>query len=551
MSESNTYDVIIIGAGVVGAITAWNLARAKAKVLLLDAGEIGPERLGLVGAFARAIVRSPGSPYRGREGDEFAPDPETSREYYRYTTDVKFASTYLRRVGGSTWHFLGNVPRFFPRDFRMKSEYGVAVDWPIGYDDLEPDYCEAEALLGVSGDHAQWDGLFGAHRSRPYPMSKIWESYSDRQVTPAIEGLEVDGVRLKVMSTPQARNSQAYDGRPACAGNSTCVPICPIHAKYDGTVHVKKALAAGAELREKAVVTRIVLAEDGKTVGEVHYTGYDQQVHVVRGRIVVLAAHTIESAKLLLYSNIANSSGQVGRNLMDHPQGAGGCLSPEPLFPFRGPPTTSGIDVFRDGPFRREHAAFRMSLGNDGWGQRIEAPVVTLQNLVDQQKLFGTRLRDALRDHLTRQFRISFSTELLPDPENRVTLSDERDALGVPKPALAFSVPEYNVRAFDVARSVILRIFEAIGGTAVKIRPEGAQFTGAGHILGTCRMGEEASTSVVNADGRSHDHPNLFIVGSSVFPTGGTANPTLTAVALTLRANRAISRNLEQGAFGH
>jgi choline dehydrogenase-like flavoprotein len=382
-------------------------------------------------------------------------------------------------------------------------------------------------------------------------MSKIWESYSDRQVTPAIEGLEVAGTKLKVMSTPQARNSTAYDGRPACAGNSTCVPICPIQAKYDATVHVQKALAAGAELRDRAVVTRIALAADGKTIGEVHYTDWDKQVHVVRGRVIVLAAHTIESAKLLLHSNIANSSGQVGRNLMDHPQGAGGCLSPEPLFPFRGPPTTSGIDVFRDGAFRKDHAAFRMSLGNDGWGQRIEAPVKTLQNFVDQQKLFGTKLRDALSDQLTRQFRISFSTELLPDPDNRVTLSSEVDELGIPKPSLAFAIPDYNVRAFDLARDVIGRIFQAIGGTAVRFSPEGRAFTGAGHILGTCRMGADASTSVVDANGRSHDHPNLFIIGSSVFPTGGTANPTLTAVALTLRANRAISRDLDQGAFTH
>jgi len=100
--------------------------------------------------------------------------------------------------------------------------------------------------------------------------------------------------------------------------------------------------------------------------------------------MVVLAAHAIESAKILLFSDpsgnrIANSSDQVGRNLMDHPQGAGGCLMPEPVYPFRGPPTTSGIDDFRDGPFRRNHAGFRMSLGNDGWGGRIESPARTIE----------------------------------------------------------------------------------------------------------------------------------------------------------------------------
>jgi glucose dehydrogenase len=172
-----------------------------------------------------------------------------------------------------------------------------------------------------------------------------------------------------------------------------------------------------------------------------------------------------------------------------------------------------------------------------------------LARLVDEQHLFGAQLRERLRDHLTRQFRISFSTELLPDPDNRVTLSSEVDELGIPKPALAFRVPDYNVIAFAFARDVISRIFAAIGGTDVRFNPTGSEFTGAGHIMGTCRMGDDPATSVVDANCRSHDHPNLFIVGSSVFPTAGTANPTLTAVALTLRAVGAVIDDLQKGVF--
>lgn len=549
MQDSDTYDVIVIGAGVTGAITAWLLAKQKARVLLLESGEESPDRIKLVGEFARSTRRSPGAPYRGRAGDKFSPDPETDSNHYEQSGPVDFRSTYLRRVGGSTWHFLGNVPRMLPKDFKMQSTYGVGVDWPLCYCDLESDYGEAENLLGVSGDHEQWQNLFGAYRNRPFPMSKIWESYSDRRVTPTIESLTVHGRQLKVMNTPQARNSQIYDGRPACAGNSSCVPICPIQAKYDATVHVRKAEAAGAQLRTGAVVTKLVPAAGKATLESVHYLDWNAQPHVVRGRMVVLAAHAIESAKLLLLSKIANSSDQVGRNLMDHPQGAGGCLVPEPLFPFRGPPTTSGIDVFRDGEFRKQHAAFRMSLGNDGWGQRIESPGNTIEKLVDQ-KYFGASLRTAVRDRLTHQFRISFSTELLPDEGNRVELSAQKmDALGIPRPALAFKVPQYNIDAFDKAREVIRQIFVALKGTPPVFSPKDADFTGAGHIMGTCRMGKDPAKSVVDADGRSHDHPNLFIVGTSVFPTCGTANPTLTAVALTLRANRAILNDLSSGCF--
>jgi choline dehydrogenase-like flavoprotein len=548
MPATETYDAIIVGAGICGAVTAWKLALSGARVLLLEAGETGPERVELVGSYARAANKTPGSPYLGRDGDKFAPGPETRADYYRPSDSKMFRSTYLRRAGGSTWHFLGNVPRFLPSDFRLKSTYGVGCNWPLSYDDIEPDYCEAERLMGVSGDHDQWNGLFGAHRSEPYPMTKIWESYSDRRVTPAIESLEADGRPIRVMSTPQARNSQFYDGRPPCAGNSICVPICPIQAKYDGTVHLKKAIAAGVEFRNQAVVTRLELADDGRTIAAVRYSNWDGAERREIARLIVVAAHSIETAKLLLFSSeresgIANSSGQVGRNLMDHPQGAGGCLSPQPLFPFRGPPTTSGIDMFRDGPFRKERAAFRMSLGNDGLG-RIETPAATVECLMETDRLFGTALRERARDHLTRQFRISYSTELLPDPENRVTLSGDLDALGVPMPRIQFSVPDYNHLAFEAARNVIGRIFAAIGGTQIVFAPAGNDWTGAGHVMGTCRMGDDPSSSVVDSSGRSHDHPNLFLVGSSVFPTAGTANPTLTALALTLRTCRTLNRGL-------
>jgi choline dehydrogenase-like flavoprotein len=541
------YDVVIIGSGACGAIAAYELSKLGRQVLILEAGETGPDRIELVGTFARAIRKTPGSPYLGRAGDAKAPSPEPdAAAYYDNVTDESpetLRSTYLRRVGGSTWHFLGNVPRFVPADFRLKTTYARGVDWPISYDDLEPDYCTAEALLGVAGDHEEWNGVLGAPRSRPFPMPAIWASYSDNRVKPAIEGLALNGIDLRVRRTPQARNSRPYDDRPPCAGNSSCVPICPIQAKYDATVHVQKALRTGAELRDQAVVTRLEVEPGAAAIASVHYRRWDGSDETVACRIVVLAAHAVESAKILLLSNerggLANTSGQVGRNLMDHPQGAGGCLAREPLYPFRGPPTTSGIDAFRDGPFRSHQAAFRLSLGNDGWGSRIESPVQSVKDLVEAG-FFGAELRNAVEEKLTREFRISYSTEMLPDENNRVTLSAKRDGLGIPRPQIRFRLDPYNYSAFDTARSVIQRIFDAIGGTHVKFHPLDRDYTGAGHIVGTCRMAADGQHGVVDRDGRSFDHQNLFIVGSSVFPTAGTANPTLTAVALTLRSVRRI-----------
>jgi choline dehydrogenase-like flavoprotein len=543
MNADATFDVVIVGAGVCGAVCAWKLASAGHRVLALEAGEDGIDRLDLVGRFA-----AEGSPYKHDDPSGRAPSPDgvaKYEDYYDVAAPRTFRSGYLRRVGGSTWHFLGNVPRFLPNDFKLKSTYGRGVDWPIGYDDLEPDYCEAERLMGVSGDHEQWNGLFGAKRSQPYPMHKIWESYSDRVLTPLVEQAETDGTKIKVMSTPQARNSEPYDGRPACAGNSSCVPICPIQAKYDGTVHVAKAKAAGAELRSRAIVKSIeVDGATGRATG-VRYLDWDGNEHLVAASLVVLAANAIETPKLLLASGsgLANRSDQVGRNLMDHAQGSGRCLTPEPIYTFRGPPTTSGIDVWRDGAFRSQHAAFRMSLGNDGWG-RAESPAKTLASLIDPGGLFGAALKERVKDFFPRMFRISWSSEMLPDPDNRVTLSaGPHDGAGIARPHIAFQVPQYNTDAFNKAQQVLTDIFQKIGGSPAHFKFF-MDWSGAGHIMGTCRMGDDPGSSVVDSNGRTHDHSNLYVVGSSVFPTAGTANPTLTAVALTLRACRSIAADL-------
>lgn len=541
------FDIIIIGAGVVGGIIAAKLA-ARAKILVLEAGEEGPPRVELVGAYAIAPKKTMGAPYQGRDGDRYARSPDDIRDYYVQSGPDFFRATYQRRYGGSTWHWRGNVPRMIPSDFQMKSQFGVGVDWPISYDDLEPWYGLAEAELGVSGDHEEWAGYLGARRSSPYPMSRIWPCYGDTVVKPLLDGTVIQDREVIVMSTPQARNSQPYDGRPPCAGNSTCDPICPIGAKYDATTHLDKARLGGVEIRPQSVATQLHVGDDERVSG-VTYMTWDGAKHQVRGRVVVVATHAIEAPKLLLMSRterfakgVANSSDQVGRNLMDHLQGQGAAILPMPLYPFRGPPTTSGIDAFRDGSFRRASAAFRMSIGNDGWGL-VRGPYATVLDLVRKEKLFGVKLRKRIQDVLTRQFRLSYSTETLPDPENRVTLAAEVDELGIPRPNLVFRLSDYNRQGFAMGRGVIRTLFQKLGASEITI-PEGNTFSAANHIMGTCRMGKDARTSVVDVDCRAHDHRNLFIVGGSAFPTCGTANPTLTVAALALRSIEPIVQEL-------
>jgi len=343
------FDIVVIGAGVAGAMVAYRLAQAGARVLMLEAGSRNPSRAQMVGAYAIATAKTPHSPYVRAETDTKVPSPDSPTDYYEQPPPphLLYKSTY--EPGGSTWHWLGHTPRLLRNDFLMKSKYDGPnlppgmTDWPISYDDLEPWYCEAEREMGVAGSQAEWDGLFGSQRSKPFPMSMIWPSYSDLWIANRLNGQAFEGAEYRVRSTPSARNSELYDGRPPCAGNSICVPLCPIGAKYDGSVHVAKAIAAGASVWEQCVVTKLDEDADG-SVHTVHFLNYAGVPRSVTAELVVIAAHAIETPRLLLMSGLATSSGQVGRNLMDHLSKSTFGIAPERLFPFRGPPSTSGCN---------------------------------------------------------------------------------------------------------------------------------------------------------------------------------------------------------------
>jgi glucose dehydrogenase len=553
------YDIIIVGAGVAGALCAWRLSQQpNLKILLIDAGsnELDDnQRKEFVSTFAVATNKSQLSPYAKLESNKYAVNQDGGGDkfllnrYYVQPGPDLFKSAGVRIVGGSTWAWRGNTPRFIPSDFKLKTLYGVGEDWPITYDDLEPYFCEAEKELGVSGNDQEWANLLDAYRSQPFPMPNIVQSYGSQLVKEAIDGYEVDGKTIQVVSTPQARNSQDYDGRPACQGNSNCIPICPSAAKYDASIHLRKAKANGVTLRKSCVVTRLKAEANGdvNTVFFKDWSTPDKKEESLTGKIIILATHAIETPKLWLVSKLGNQSDQVGRNLMDHLAEEVTGLFPEPVFPFRGPQSTASIEVFRDGPFRKICGAFRMTIGNDAWGRK-EHPFKSLDNLMVDEKggiRFGKALHSMLEDRITRMVRIGYSTEMLPSKDNRVTLSDEKDAFDIVRPKVTFKIDDYSKKALAYGYSVAKRIFDQMKGEEEvdPIAPT-LEYNGAGHIMGTCKMGNNPYTSVVDANGRSHEHRNLYVVGSSVFVTGASANPTLTLAALALRTADAIKTNL-------
>jgi glucose dehydrogenase len=227
---------------------------------------------------------------------------------------------------------------------------------------------------------------------------------------------------------------------------------------------------------------------------------------------------------------------------MDHPLQLSWALAKNEVWPYRGPMSTFGIDL-RDGPFRQERGAFHVEIGNDGRSWPTGAPLSTATDLANRG-LRGKALDDALREQTARHLRIVALVDQPPDPENRVTLDRaERDTHGAPLPRIAYRFDDYTKAGLADSVGAHNDIFRRLGATAVQHSPVPQ---GAGHIIGTAKMGADPKTSVVDANLRSHDHANLFILGSSVFPTSATANPTLTIAALTLRAVGDVKATLTQ-----
>jgi choline dehydrogenase-like flavoprotein len=585
MLESDC-DVVVVGAGIAGALIAYKAASAGLRTVILEAGVPLENREQLVETYYRD-----GWPYSSAS---FAPQPNdpgpnwrnSASDYWEQVGPYPFASTYERRLGGTTLHWLGTAMRFVPNDFSLRSSFGVegAVDWPICYNDLETWYGSAEVELGVAGDQDQASDFDGP-RSQAYPMPPIAQSFLDSQIKHSIDGstIRVDDrdIILRVLGTPQARNSIAYDKRPPCMGNSSCVPICPIQAKYDATVHLKKAVNSGAKIYHHCVVSRLDVDLTTNSINSVRFRRWSdsettkgfQEERVLRARLFVVAANAVETAKILLMSpwreeayrsvGVANSSDQVGRNLMDHLCYLEWGLMPDPVFPYRGPLSTSGIEVFRDGSFRKERAAYRIEIGNDGWSWPSSAPQSTVEQLVYNEGLFGSRLRQKVEAFGSRQFRLAFEMESLPLPESRVRLSELNDAIGLPRPKISYDISRYTLEGFKEAKAVAKQIFGRLGlndgdvytfndpqsPCAISYGGSLYQYRGAGHIMGTYRMGNDPRTSVVDRNQRSHDHFNLYLVGSGTFCSSGTANPTLTIAALALSTADYMIKDLQSRGY--
>jgi choline dehydrogenase-like flavoprotein len=477
--------LVIVGSGVAGALLASQMSGAGWRVTVLEGGP----------------------PVTGTEYPEVIPGPSWSDEstFYEQKGPQLWGAMYERVLGGSTWHWTGTCLRLLPEDFQMHRRYGVGVDWPFRYAELEPYYSRAEHELGVCGDSLE---ALGSPRSREYPMPPLLPTVLDQQVLGAARGL---GYRVQVL--PAARNSQPYQGRPACCGAATCTPRCPVGAKYDATVHLKKALAQGASLRPHCLVKQL-LTREGR-IESVQLLDGTQ----VEGDLFALCANAIETPRLLLRSGIEHPA--IGRYLMGQPTQVSQALTPEPNYPFRSPQVVSGLVGFRSGSFRRQRGAFFTSIGNDGWPGHTP-PELAKKGMTPAQ----------IRQHAERQMLLVTSVEQLPWAHNRLTLSSQLDSLGLQRPRVEYRIEEYSLEGVDEAVRIHARIFQAMGATHIHHYEDSRD---AAHAAGTVRCGSDRRSAPVDANLRFFDWPNLWTVGAQVFPTQGTAPPTLTVAALALR----------------
>ena len=490
-------DFAIVGTGAGGATLACKLAEYGFSVVAFDAG-----------------------PW-WRPLEEFASDEEHQAKLY--WTDERIcdgenplhlgSNNSGKSVGGSMVHFAMVSLRFRPEWFRSRSLLGYGADWPLDWREMWKYYEEVEQTLKISGPvNYPW----GPPRPRyPYRAHEL-----NAAALVLARGCEALGIPWS--PTPLATLSAPRGFAHPCVYRGFCTFGCSTNAKQSTLVTwIPRAVQAGAEIRDLAMVGRID-TRAGRCTG-VHYTREGQWCFQ-QARNVVVAGYAIETPRLLLMSdNLANSSGLVGRNLMVQTNQAVWGKFDDEIRWYKGPPSLSltehwnyqdtgkdfygGYAYMSQGPLPRQWASFQA--GN--------------------HKLWGDALIREMADY-NHQAGLKIVGEVLPQERNRVTLADEKDKHGLPIARVTFSLCDNDKRLVQHAIRHMTEVMEAAGGRDLWHDEDDTA-----HLNGTARMGFSPQDSVVNADCRSWDVPNLWICDGSVFPTVGGVNPSLTIQAIACR----------------
>lgn len=540
---SDEVDFVIVGSGAAGGVLAKELSSNGFRVVVLEQGPyLTPED------FVHDEIEI-------FENHRLTNNPRLQPVTFRKTPQdnakLKPSVMYGRCVGGSSVHFTANYWRFHEIDFIERSKVGEIAganfaDWPISYRDLEPYYTKVEWEVGVSG--LAGASPFDPPRSKPYPMPPLPVKGS---------GVVFERAAWKLgyhpFPAPMAILSQPRPGRDSCVACGFCLGFgCEVGAKSSSLASlIPVAEATGhCEIRPNCYVHRVEMNKDGRATGVVYFDPKGNS-HLQRAKVVLLSANGAETPRLLLLSSspqfpngLANSSGMVGKNLMPNSHAMALAVMDEPLNDYKGFAVSRVIHDF----YELDHDKVGF-YGGGGMDARFDATPASfaLSNLPPGTPKWGKEFKNALRQNFTRTFEVFCHGTSLPVESNGFSLDPEvKDAWGLPALRMTFKDHPNDLVMMKWIQDRAMEILDAAGAkTAWHGSIEEQEFVV--HLLGTCRMGNDPKTSVINADHRTHDVPNLFLCDGSSFVTSGRGQPTMTIQALAFRAADRITALAKRG----
>ncbi|MBV9008001.1 MAG: GMC family oxidoreductase [Verrucomicrobia bacterium] len=502
--DDDEIDYLVVGVGSAGGVLLQRLARGGFKVVGLEAG-----------------------PFWDTERDWVSDEKGSHKLYWEDmritggTDPLTFgANNSGKGVGGGSVHWAAFTPRFHPSDFEVYTRDGLGADWPISYWDLKPYYELLELEMPVAGPaQFPWGDphgyAYGAH-----PMGGVGDTL--------IDGCTRLGIRVSA-GGPVAILSGSRNDRPHCIYRGFCIQGCKVGAKASTLItHVPDAIRNGAEVRSLSMASRIELGKNNRVSG-VHYFNREGRARFQKAKAVIVSGYAIETPRLLLNSacaeypnGLANSSDTVGRYLMAQAGTVVLGRFDQLIRMYKAPPAHALTEEFYETDPKRDFAR----------GFAIQTvgplPIAFAKQMMAARGAWGWGMRRVMMDY-NHWSAWGVLGEILPWPENRVTLSVERDEFGIRIPHISFNLHDNDKKLIDWAQKKTEEIMRAAGATEVLHEARYA------HLVGAARMGSDPATSVCDKFGRTHDIANLFICDGSVLPTQGSANPGLTIQALAAR----------------
>lgn len=521
-------DFVIVGSGAAGGIIAKELSTAGFSTVVLEQGKYRKAadfthdeiKNFLQGEMIGQGPRESGMTYRSNENEE----PQQGQQD---------PAMYAKTVGGSSAIFSAHFWRMRPVDFNERSVLGSIdgtnfADWPITYDELEPYYTKVEWDMGVSGEPGHSDPA----RSKPFPMPPLPINSSG-----AIMEMGAKALGLHADAQPHAILSQVHNGRAPCLNCGFCSFYgCEVGAKSSSlAAMIPLAEASGnCEIRPESTVFRVVKNAEGK-VTEVLYYDKDGNEQGQKARAVVLSANGAETPRLLLDSdNLANSSGYVGRNLMFNAHASAEGVFEHQLNEYKGVQATRVIMDYYDSDPKRGYYG---GGGIDARGGLFLTPLMyTIAGSPPSDKNWGAEYKEMIAHSFSRQMGMFVSSTSIPMDRNNITLHPTNtDKWGRPSIVVTYQDHPDDLENARFLQNVGQELLDAAGAKRTWAHPVTPSNFGV-HLLGTCRMGEDPATSVIDKTHRTHDVSNLFICDGSSLVTSTRGQPTMTIMALAFRA---------------